>query len=416
MIGFSLGQSLSISQSHDLSLDQKVELSQKLAATLEAVRDGSGLSPAKVAIRVWERILKGVKNPQLREALRALVSSESLQEKMLRSSSLLALPTARTLAEFSLRYIHEMSSSGGSYTYARGPKGEVLANQPKTTLAFITEVFVNEAKFQEKIQERQNMLKRAGNPTEGAFMELHEMQDALTVVGYVRSAVDSLVQSLKLLLSIRDEGGGSLLQNFMTDVTVLGHLDCIASERLQKRFVKRFAGAREYSRPENFEEAMLNTVGEYALISMGIIAPEIFRLSRAGVSLEVFEEVAGDLAKDGIKLSEVLSNYRLRSEGTFFFNRYATRNGRPSRVTDDLIRQFITRTVREDRRAVLHAVSFEESFFPEIVAVVAAAKKDEVEETLRERLIDLFSGGDFQVKFLALLRGWYKYFDMFYRH
>ncbi|GEM_PF-5268156 len=415
MLGLSLGQSLTLSQSQDISLDQKIELSQKLAATLEAVRIGSGFSPGEMAKNVFRELLEGIKEPKLREALRTLVLAEPFQQKVINAAALFALPTIRRLREFSLGYIHEMSSSDGSYTYARGAKGEVLANQPKTTLPWLVKAFESSEGFQRKIEERQRMLKQVGNPTEGAFMELHEMQDALTVISHVRPAIDALVQLLQLLLSVKDLEGGSLLRNFMTDVTVLEHIDCLASERLQKRFVKRFGGVREHSRPENFEDAMLNTVGEYALVSMGVIAPEIFTLSRGGASRDMLEEIVGDLAKEGISLSGLLSRYQFRSEGTFFFNRYATLHNRPSRITDDLIRQFIVRTVRSDRRAVLDAVSFEKEFFPEIASIAGGAESDRAEE-LRECLIELFGDGDFQMKFLALLRGWYKHFEMFYRH
>jgi len=416
-----MGQGLYLSQTlrqdHSLLLGQRMALCQKMVDTLEAIRSKGGSSPGEVTKKVIRQLLDSVTQPTLREGLEGILSVESLQQKLINNAASFALPTRAHLHRFSIEYIHERSTDKGVYSYARGAGGEVLANQPKTSAAFLIEAFEDPAKFEVRLAAHQEMLTGMARSSSRhvSFDELHELQDARMVIEHVRPSVDALSQAFMFLLSKKDEQGQSILKNFLTDVAVLEKLDCFASERLQKRFVHRFKRVRMHSDADTFEEAMLNTIGEYTLVSMGIIAPEIFVLSRGEIPVEMFKEIGSDLAKEGIDLKKLLGSYRLRSEGTFFFNRYHTIGRRPCAITDDLIRTFITRTVREDRKAVLEAVKFEDEFLPKVAKVVEGSDHEDLEESLRESLIELFNDEEFQMKFLALLRGWYKYFDMFYR-
>lgn len=412
-LSLSMGQRLS--QSQELALGQKLELSQKLAETFETIRIGSGSSPGEVTKRVFAQILEGIENTEFQAALQTIVLADTFQAQLLRDPGIFATMSERILQRFSLRYIHEVSAVGGAYSYARAANGDILAEPPKTTLPLLIEAFEKPEEFNVKITEHIEMLRAVSRSTSTSMLDLHEMQDARTVVEHISGEVKMLSRVLAFLFSRKDGHNQSILKNFLMDVAVLEKLDCFASERLQKRFVKRFVRVRTHSQSDTFEEAMLNTIGEYTLVSMGIIAPEIFILSRGEIQKEMFAEIGKDLAKEGIDLPKLLAGYRLRSEGTFFFNRYHTLSKCPCAITDELIRKFITKTVREDRRSVLDAVCFEKEFFPNIVSVVEESDEEDREVDMRNCLINLLGDEAFQMKFLALLRGWYKYFDMFYR-
>jgi hypothetical protein len=247
-----------------------------------------------------------------------------------------------------------------------------------------------------------------------SFEGLHLMQDALIVAPALSRASDTLAKVLTFLLAMKDSMGRHALKEFALDVAVLQQLDIVLSNRLQKRFVARFATKSRLLDRQHVEECLLNSIGELTLVSMGIIASSVFVCQQGSIDEEMADELTVDMGGQRWSMHDVLRHYGLRSEGAFFWNRYHTLGRRPSQVTDAVIRTFISHTVRASRTEVLSAVSFDEFYADVREAVRENSPGEEREVALRELFTALVSGAKFQEQFVALLKGWYKYLDVFY--
>jgi hypothetical protein len=157
-----------------------------------------------------------------------------------------------------------------------------------------------------------------------------------------------------------------LLPRFFREAAVMKDLDWELSERIARRFVTRFASARSNTPAYEFKDAMVNTIGEFSLVSLGILAPSLFRRARGHVDeLEVlFADQLVDDATDGVKaVAASLRKYKLAERGPIYWCRWALPDGvKLTPVTDDLVRDFIRVTVAADTDEVLTAFKFDDFF------------------------------------------------------
>lgn len=409
-------QTLSLRQSQELSLSTTMTLCQKLSATLRALRSDGNNNPPEVLDDVINAVIAlfGDK-PEIQAALTALFSSPIVRELMLRERRSFAVPTQPKIAMFALDCVYELSSTNGVFNYAHGADGKMLLNPPSTTRAYLKEAYFDTEKFTRGEAAQREMIKtlQGSSVTSARLLEVNQMRDALLIAGYIKPDIEAFINAMLLLLAKRDSSGRSLLKDFMLDASVLESLDLVLSERLQRRFVKRF-GRVKHNGPDVYEEAFTNTVAEFVLMSMGIISPDIFVLQKSEMSEELFAAVSKDMEGTGISMRGLLRHYGLSPEGGFFWNRYKVIGHRPSRITDELIKQFILQTVRADQKELLKISAYREEFFPS-VAQICESPADEREEPLRELLIELFGSSEFQEGLMPLLKKWYKHLNVFYK-
>lgn len=409
-------QTLSLRQSQELSLSTTMTLCQKLSAILRALRSDGNNNPPEVLDDVINAVIAlfGDK-PEIQTALKALFASPIVRELMLRERRSFAVPTQSKIAMFALGCVYELSTTNGVFNYAHGADGKMLLNPPSTTRAYLKEAHFDTEKFARSEAVHREMVRtlQASEVTDARLLEINQMRDALLIAGYIKPDIETFTNAMLLLLAKRDSTGRSLLKDFMLDASVLDSLDLVLSERLQRRFVKRF-GRVKHNGPDVYEEAFTNTVAEFVLMSMGIISPDIFVLQKGEVSKELFAAVSNDMEGTGISMSGLLRHYGLSPEGGFFWNRYKVLGHRPCRITDELIKKFILETVRADQKELFRISAYREDFFPS-VAEICEYPADEREEPLRELLIELFESSEFQEGLMPLLKKWYKHLNVFYK-
>src|SRR3989344_8532268 len=111
-MSLSLSLSPILCQSHRLELSQKLELAQRLAQSVEALRSGSGSGdPASLLQLVIEELIRLSKPEGLRQVLRGVVCKEML-DAMMKTRGDFAPLRCEALAAFSLRHIYSISTDG----------------------------------------------------------------------------------------------------------------------------------------------------------------------------------------------------------------------------------------------------------------------------------------------------------------
>jgi hypothetical protein len=103
----------------------------------------------------------------------------------------------------------------------------------------------------------------------------------------------------------------------------------------------------------------MNTIGEFILISFGVISPNVFTLRQGNIEPDMEEHMRSIMEESGLNFDKVMKDYNLTKRGGFFYQRWATLNERPSAVSDDNVREFLTKTVRKDSDKLLEASGFE---------------------------------------------------------
>jgi len=192
----------------------------------------------------------------------------------------------------------------------------------------------------------------------------------------------NLSEILKILLTIKttkeenwerkQEDG---LLEFLREKVILEQINDFFSERFLRRFLaklKWLQKSRISINHETFKHAMMNTIWEFILISLGIISPEMFKLYR----FKIDEEKIADLIKNTNctkdELVELFKYYDLRwvHGEPIFYNRRFTKNQIPSKNTDNLVRDFLMK-MREHEETI-----FESFWYEEFVSKIISTKKN----------------------------------------
>ena len=215
-----------------------------------------------------------------------------------------------------------------------------------------------------------------------------------------------------------------MLRHFFRDLTVLRRCRPVLSERIQNRYLDRAIQITPRTTPEDFENALLNTIAEYVLASLGVVDPNLFELSGGHFSHQDQAELAADLQRTGIITGDIrnlFAEYKRRPEKTLFWNRWKTLHKQPSTATDLKVRDFITRTVRAQREEILAAIGYHDTFFREAQTIATTKGKSKTEtreilkDELRTQLIEAMTHSDLLATLLRLARDeWYAELDVFY--
>ncbi|MEK7641742.1 MAG: hypothetical protein AAB365_01990 [Patescibacteria group bacterium] len=403
-----------LTQSHSLELDLRVEFAQGLAQTIALLRKEGGGNPPDLLKDVIGVILARIPEGPLKQAITATFTEESIRNQIILRPDAFAAPTQRTVMDFTLDLLYHTSTADGVFIHAINVADRPSTEPFKTTRQLFGQAYRDREGLKNELVVEQERLKNIARKRSVSFLSVNEMSDALAIVEAVTPAIESIQYGLLYLLAQKDDSGRPILRDFCLDSVVLKQLDFLLSERLYRRFVKRFQRARYQSSAADFEEAFMNTIGDYTLISMGIISPDVFEVQSGELPSDLFETTDVELANTGFTMKSLAAYYGLRTEGTFFWNRYQTMNVRPCRVTDELIRRFITETVRVDRAVILAASRYAEEFFPGVVDICSENRPHHREEPLRRHLAELCKEPGFQGTLIELLKKWHKHLSVFY--
>jgi hypothetical protein len=411
MQGLCLKQTQLLTQSHTLSLEQVQQISISVGLLRRRVTSDGGSNPGNpkdILERILGMVINAADNPGIRPALEAFFADQTFRERILSERDVLAVVTSQKLTDFCVELVFYASTVSNVFVRAMDERGNIQVDPPKTTLVKFSSAYRDAKAFDAQI-EAFNRIAKANGVTDGAMLELRELQDARLVVQTLCPHIDSLALLLTYAFTRRTTEG-SLLGNFLRDAAILDRLDLILSEQLLKRFAKRWEKIGRRGTAVDFETAILNTVGEYTLMSMGIIQPTIFTRQRGELS-DVHEHAIAALEKIGIPARQLLSRYNLKESGRIFWYRYHLKNTASDRVADIQIREFLTEILRNDRLAILEALGYED-FFHELKAV-DFEDPEEYRVELTRILGNVLGSDSFQDHFLILLRKWYVTFEKF---
>jgi hypothetical protein len=348
----------------------------------------------------------------LRTAISGLIANPQFSEELLRLRKELAVATESRVKHFGVNFMYTSSTNNeGKFVHARDSENKVVLDPPITRAVHFNKAYFSPEGFGAEVEEYRKTIQTLRENVK-SVAEYSEMKAALDIVSLLRPQMDLLCLLIELIFRVTAEDR-RLLQSFLRDYVILENLDLVFSERLLKRFVSRFerAGSRAVAR--DYEEMILNTVAEFTLLSMGIISPKIFELRRVPQESTQFELADEKLREIGVDLFQVLKQYNIEGRASFiWFNRYATAKVRSTGTTEQIVRTFITKVVREDRKSILSALKYEE-FFKDVRDIRQSHRGfDDFAEAACEKLAEVLSGEEFQKALGRLLHTWYPKFYM----
>jgi len=386
---------------------------------------------------IVELASRQLSDPQIASGLESLFATRSFQLALAHEAENLALANRPACRDFAL-YLVENSLEKDSASRVIVPKSanpsrNSKLNMDATTHAKFREAFYNPAKMAQAVQEQKLLAQDRMGSGVGAVQDISEMQIALRAQKLFGKHWLALESLMRFAFTLREPSREGLLCGFLREHVVLSKLDYVLSLRIQKRFASRFDDAGKNAQARHFQDAMINSIGEFVLVSLGIITPEIFHLQ----SFE-FDEVAEAFAQQsfddcdedndelpenvrGFEFSRWMKRYYLKSEGRIFWNRWAMAGRKPTRYTDQLVRDFIRQTVAKHADQLLETINFPEVFkrCKEINAEATESDDDDEDATealLGEVLADALDADSFREVLQAHMRGdWYQKLQMFWR-
>ena len=122
-----------------------------------------------------------------------------------------------------------------------------------------------------------------------------------------------------------------------------------------------------------------------------------------------------------VDLDKLLDYYDLQGSGTIFWNRWAVKGQKLGFITDELVRDFITQTVRADGEEILTAVDFD-NFFAHAKLLITEGQKKSKEEReslsneIAELLVKTLDKTEVNKTLIELIKNkWYNKLDIFYK-
>lgn len=417
-MGLDQRQMLEQRQEQRLSTAQRQEMRQEMAAQMGGdlqghFKEDSPDRPERSYDTVIVKLAALAIDEQTRKAIEDLMLDKHIKASMLDNPVVYASGNLRKIPEVIGKGI--FAKFGGNFPIHD-------TDSATTTRAWFLDAIQNPVAVQDKIDSQERALSGdigreiAG---EGAARALNEMKNAITVVDQLRAHIETFRVIMEMLMQ-HSIDGEMILQQFFRDRLAFERFAPVVSERLQHRFTTRALQLTKNEGPKSLHYTTLNTVGEYTLLSLGVIAPALFVRMAGEVDEEAYQTAREVLQGEGVDLDEQMRRWKLHQEGTFFYHRYAIKSEKPTKITDELIRQFITETVRKDMQNVLDALEYDRSFFPRIKTSVheehdrSVAGRKNAHDDVREAMITAFGSQKFKDYLRKMIAGpWYEKLNIF---
>ena len=413
-LGLALGQHLAQEQRLTLStaLKLKQELSLSLSHDIAALWERLPQPLTKIQHEVIEATIGTIKTPALQDAMRRMFSCDKFRTVLDTRYEALTMPGCAGRIE-SFLVTHLMSVTGGTFALADASNPQSSAKSTTVLPLHLEAALKDPAKAArdiEKLIEMGRVQGQGGKDVSGLTREISARQDALNVAQALKETLTERTILIDLALRTRDSEGRPMLLDFLREKALLSRYTSVASERLLNRFVERCDKFLKKGSAE-FETSFLNTVGEYTLLSLGIIEPDIFALNKKVLRTDECEHAAQVFGSLGFNLPKIMDYYNMSGAGSVFFHRYAV-IGRPRcDITDASIRDFLRTTVRRDRERV-----FEAAHYGELFEDLSKSEREHQGIHYRQVLVDLLERESFKDAFIGLVRDrWYRELSVFFR-
>jgi hypothetical protein len=399
----SLGQQQT--QSLALSLEQKHELLlsciQKVQATLHTLREDVGLdTPA-----IGKRILEGVatlaphtlKDTQVAEALTELLLERGNQDYLLYSPGRVLDGMEGKFLDFAgIAIVDGLEKDSNGMMFIPGEHTSGGASRGRIAAAILNYEATKES-FESQMQLARDM-KTDGGANGGLVNDTIELKNAIRIAEWVQPYQRAMAGLLSLGFSIRGEDNTLILRDFFREAYLVQKLDWELSERITKRFCARFNSLRVSETGEHYKDAMVNTISEFMLVSLGVLDPGLFRKMRGEVAeLDVlFTDQMVDETSDGHKqVVPMLKQFQLATQGPIYWCRWAIPGVRVTAKTDEAVRSLMRTVIARDTEEILAAMDFK-SFMTELRVIKRESEKSDRPAKFGELLTETLGDPDFR--------------------
>lgn len=423
-LSMGLGQGLELKQ--EAKLDQRLELKQRLAETLEqrqALRlavvsrfeelfRSSGDAPEIMVDDVIGRAFGALPPASRKICEETLGMFPTLGRDMIGHSHLLALTNAGRMSEFALRVLYAMQD--GQFFDDDGDK------ERRASLADIVKT-LRDRTWAERERDHVKRLMATQAGTGGALVDdYRRLEKSLQITELLKPSIDQLAAFVRIVLSARDPQTGETIQACIREQAIVEKFFPLASARVEQRLVTSMQKIAAKDGPERFEHATLNSIGESLLVALGVLAPELFEIKH--LSNETLEDGERSFAELGYDVAAMRHLFEERKAKGVFWHRWKTTTVKPGALTDLAVREFITEHLRQDRVAVLEACQYPEFFAQsQELAVERRAAKEPTERailtaTMESHAMEMLGGAGLHECLKKLSAGsWYRDLDTFFQ-
>ena len=420
--------SLRLSLQVNISIQQKqrlmMSLEQSLCLEQSMVTLRSFSYPPEDSIAVIEKLLQGflwtIKDSGLKESITNVFSDQDIKKMIVDQSVLLSFPSKRNFNRFVYKYLfHIMTQSQHLWEDILLDKQETLTSVDELT--FI-KAFENRSQLEEETSRIEDLI-RSNSGNEFLVQEFKMKKMILNMVdGDLLQIAKNIAQIVEffLMTKIKKESNCHSdvdLIHFLREKIILENMGDFSSERFLKRFLRdipSFKSNTEYANRRSLKGSTINAIGEFMLISLGIISPEMFRLYNFSLSQDKIDALIKATNYTKEELKGIFNYYNLRGiKGeAIFYNRRFTQNQIPSRESDNLIKDFLMST-RQHNEPLLKGFWYE-AFEKKIIEIKrdktidSQEKQDNIIEEINKRFWN-----DVFIKSMTQVLARYKYKDTY---
>ncbi len=236
--------------------------------------------------------------------------------------------------------------------------------------------------------------------TDNAVNELAKAKSLLAFYEAYKEHFEQVIEFIDLVVGFPSQTANPL-RRALVDLYMLDRAGFLVSNRLLKRFKAVFSRKRSDLTFDKLNVGAANIIGEYMLIGMGVIDPEIFKLMSGENRQDPDDEI---LMESGEKkrIGDLVAKYGLQ-EGKFFYNRYATLMVRPGMKTDQIVRDFLTHDVRGVRTELCTAVGLQ-SLIEGYLNNLEAMDQQEAGEQLMTNIGESLASRDFMITMAEIVK------------
>jgi len=370
--------------------------------------DESDDNPEATLDIVLQQVCKAIDDEELRGVFQTVLGLNLLREILITDHLELSVYSECSIRSTVVNFFAKMYE-GGFPDLSSTTAGRL---HDKVPAGLIVKVFNQD---REQSERDLNFLKetlKSQNDYRGTMEAFNELSAAIKIFDQYSVQVNNMCNIILHACQVHDQ----ILISFFRDLVMIKQLNFLFAEKIQQRFVKRFSQIRGFDSTDSLANHMLNTISEYVLVGMGIVSPKLFSLRVFQQDPQYLRDIDEKLEKSGLTARQLLQHYNLQATGTVFFHRWHVIGHRLTRITDNLIHVFITKTVRQSSDELFAALNFE-SLVEEVKDLKRQKlKPDDLDVGIRELLVKALTKKSFLKLVKAKIKtDWYRHLVIFLR-
>lgn len=411
----SLRQGLEQRVNLEVVLAQKLELVLRLERSFDLWREGGEQDQQEMLKFAIEEVVSRIQRSPLADTIFLVLNQKPIKDRFLQATDAFVTRDQAKLHS-------EIQAAALILVY----QAIAAETQMNVTQDQFQKAYFNPESVQNEINTLTEYLRmsQSANRDDSATVEnISALQSSLTMVNQHRETINGYSTVVETAFCVLDKpatrGGVSVLQSVLTDMALQRRLDRVVSERVLTRFETKVTQSIRRSTPGEFENAVLNMIGEQALVTMGVLDQKLFQLQSANVDYSILEP---DFKELGLSMNDELKRYGLTSKGRIFWNSWALRGRKPTVQTDDQIRLFIINHVRKEKDGILAAIDYP-NLFAQLQETMNGAgnmrdkeKREQANLQIRKKIIEVLTDDQFFAAMKPLFRKWYPELQQFYSH